>query len=76
MQFLEDELARERSDRIQSLNDQLDPVNKGMDTEFANLEAEKNARVAKEREILQNLAEDGRKIEEAIQNEREQRQQQ
>ena len=66
MKFLEDELARERSDRIQSLNDQLDPINKGMDTEFANLEAEKNARVAKEREILQNLAEDGRKIEEAI----------
>lgn len=44
----------------------MDPVNKGMDTEFSNLEAEKNARVAKEREILQNLAEDGRKIEEAI----------
>jgi hypothetical protein len=30
------------------------------------LENEKNARVAKEREILENLAEDSRKIEEAI----------
>ena len=52
MQHLEDELDRERTDRIQSLNDQLEPINKGMDLEFANLEAEKNARVAKEREIL------------------------
>jgi len=27
MQHLEDMLAKERNDRIQSLNDQLDPVN-------------------------------------------------
>lgn len=74
MQFLEDELDKERTDRIQSLKEQLEPIDKGMDLEFANLEAEKNARVAKEREILANLAEDGRKIEEAISNEREQRQ--
>ena len=45
-----------------------------MDQEFANLEGEKNARVQKEREILTNLAEDGRKIEESIMNERDQRQ--
>ena len=70
MQFLEDECARERSDRIKSLEDQLDPVNKGMNNEFSNLEKEKNERVAKEREILNNLAEDGRKIEEAITTER------
>ena len=44
-----------------------------METEFANLEAEKNGRVQKEREILSNLAEEGRKIEESIANERDQR---
>ena len=37
------------------------------------LETEKNARVKKEREILENLAEDTRKIEEAILNEKEER---
>ena len=52
MKHLEDELARERSDRIQSLEDQLDPIRKGMAKEFSNLENEKNERVAKEREIL------------------------
>ena len=66
MQFLEDMLAKERADRIQSLNDQLDPINKQMDKNFVDLEAEKNARVQKEREILENLAEESRKIEEAI----------
>ena len=44
-----------------------------MDNEFSNLEKEKNERVAKEREILQNLDEEGRKIEESIKTEREQR---
>lgn len=37
-----------------------------MNKNFADLEAEKNARVQKEREILENLAEDSAKIEEAI----------
>jgi hypothetical protein len=37
------------------------------------LESEKNARVAKEREILENLAEESRKIEEAILQEQEER---
>jgi hypothetical protein len=37
------------------------------------LESEKNARVAKEREILENLVEESRKIEEAILQEQEER---
>ena len=44
-----------------------------MDKNFVDLEAEKNARVQKEREILENLAEDSRKIEEAILTEQEER---
>ena len=76
MQYLEDLLAKERNDRITSLNDQLDPINAQMNKNFADLEAEKNARVQKEREILENLAEDSAKIEEAIQLEQEERQEQ
>ena len=44
-----------------------------MNKNFADLEAEKNARVQKEREILENLAEDSAKIEEAILLEQEER---
>ena len=73
MTFLENLLAKERSDRIQSLNDQLDPVRAQMNKNFGDLEAEKNARVAKEREILDNLAEESSKIEEAIVIEQEER---
>ena len=73
MQFLEDKLNKEREDRIQSLNDQLAPINAQMDKNFLDLEAEKNARVQKEREILENLAEESRKIEEAIITEQEER---
>lgn len=45
-----------------------------MDKNFKDLETEKNARVQKEREILENLGEESRKIEEAIQQEQEDRQ--
>ena len=44
-----------------------------MDKNFRELEAEKNARVTKEREILENLGEESRKIEEAILVEKEER---
>lgn len=73
MTHLENMLAKERNDRIQSLDDQLNPVRGQMDKNFVDLEAEKNARVQKEREILENLAEDSAKIEEAIIMEQEQR---
>ena len=59
-------LAKEKADRIQSLNDQLGPINEQMDKNFVDLEIEKNARVQKEREILENLNEESRRIEEAI----------
>ena len=49
------------------------PINAQMDKNFLELIAEKNARVQKEREILENLAEEGRKIEEAIMTEAEER---
>ena len=71
MTYLEDMLAKERNDRIQSLNDQLDPICAQMNKNFVDLEAEKNARVQKEREILENLAEESAKIEEAIITEKE-----
>ena len=58
------------------MNDQLAPIEAQMDKNFSDLEAEKNARVQKEREILENLAEESAKIEEAIQNEQEERQEQ
>ena len=66
-------LAKEKADRIQSLNDQLDPINEQMDKNFVDLEIEKNARVQKEREILENLNEESRRIEEAIIQEQEER---
>ena len=73
MTHLENLLAKERSDRIQSLNDQLEPIHNQMSKNFVDLEAEKNARVQKEREILENLAEESAKIEEAILTEQEER---
>ena len=73
MTHLENLLAKERNDRIQSLNDQLDPIHSQMNKNFVDLEAEKNARVQKEREILENLAEESAKIEEAIITEKEER---
>jgi len=64
--MLEDLLAKEREDRVRSLDEQLKPVKEEIERDFVELEKEKNERVAKEREILENLAEDSRKIEEAI----------
>jgi len=63
---LENMLKQERDDRLSSLDDQLKPVRAQMTKNFADLETEKNTRVQKEREILENLAEESRKIEEAI----------
>lgn len=73
MSHLEDMLNQERLDRIKSLDDQLAPIKNQMDRNFKDLETEKNARVQKEREILENLGEESRKIEEAILVEKEER---
>ena len=45
MTYLENLLAKERNDRITSLNDQLAPIKAQMNKNFVDLEAEKNARV-------------------------------
>ena len=66
-------LAKERADRISSLDNQLAPIKAQMNKNFVDLESEKNARVQKEREILENLAEESAKIEEAIITEQEER---
>lgn len=73
MSYLEDLLAKEKIERVRSLNDQLKPIKEEIAKDFVELEVEKNARVAKEREILENLAEDSRKIEEAILEEQTER---
>ena len=73
MQALEDMLKKERDDRIRTLDEHLAPIHAQIDKNFADLEQEKNARVQKEREILENLAEESLKIEEAIFNEQEER---
>ena len=76
IEHLENMLKKEREDRIRSLDEQLAPIHDEMDLDFVNLEAERTARVQKEREILENLAENARKIEEAILTEKEERQEQ
>ena len=55
MQFLEDLLAKEKEDRIESLDTQLAPINEQIDKAFIDLEDERNSRVQKEREILELL---------------------
>ena len=58
MQELEDMLKQEREDRIESLDSQLEPINNDIDKAYEDLEAERNARVQKEREILELLNEE------------------
>ena len=56
------------------MNSQLDPINKGIDQGYQNLYNEKNGRVQKEREILELLADEANKVEDAITTEQEGRQ--
>lgn len=55
MARLEEMLRQERADRIESLDSQLKPINKDLKDIQAGIEAERNARVQKEREILETL---------------------
>lgn len=66
MQELEDRCAKERSDRVQSLEDQLNPLRKQMDINRQELTDERNNRVASERVILEGLKNDASKIADAI----------
>ena len=45
MQELEEALALEKSDRIESLDTQLKPINEAIDQAFKDLDDERNSRV-------------------------------
>ena len=74
MQALEEALNTEKSDRIESLDTQLKPINEGIDTAFKDLDDERNSRVQKEREILELLTDEANIVEGAITTELEDRQ--
>ena len=74
MQFLEELLAKEKEDRIESLDTQLAPINEQIDKAFIDLEDERNSRVQKEREILELLQDEANKVDDAITTEQEGRQ--
>ena len=59
-------MAQEKADRIQSLADQLAPIEAQIDVNNRDLDLERNDRVVNERTILENLATDAKKIEDAI----------
>ena len=59
---------------MQSLDEQLDPMNKAIDKLYEDLDIERNARVQKEREILELLQEKSQQVEEAIRVEQQGRQ--
>ena len=74
MADLEQMLSNATSDRKQSLEDQLRPIHDNMDKLFDGLDIERNSRVQKEREILDLLREKSNQVEEAIEIEKEGRQ--
>jgi len=57
---------QERADRIRDLDDALAPLEQQIDVNTADLDEERNQRVTNERTILDNLAADAKKIEDAI----------
>ena len=59
-------MAQEKADRIQSLADQLAPIEAQIEVNNRDLDLERNDRVVNERTILENLATDAKKIENAI----------
>ena len=66
MEELEQLLAKEKADRIESLDTQLEPINADIDKAFNDLDIERNARVQKEREIIDLLTDESAIVEEAI----------
>jgi hypothetical protein len=73
MAYLEELVRKEREDRIESLDSQLKPINKNLRDIQNGIDAERNARVQKEREILEALQEESHKVEEAINIEKDER---
>ena len=73
MAYLEDLVAKEREDRIESLATQIAPIMKDLKEIEQGIDSERNTRVQKEREILEVLQEESFKIEEAINIEKAER---
>lgn len=73
MQYLEELLDKERSDRVESLESQLVPIRANLRKIEVDTNQERSARVQKEREILETLQEESQKIENAINVEKEER---
>ncbi len=63
---MDDMCAQERADRITDLDDALAPLEQQIDVNNVDLDEERNQRVTNERTILDNLAADAKKIEDAI----------
>ena len=73
MAYLENLISTEKSDRVESLESQLQPMRKDIRGIETGIEQERNSRVQKEREILETLQEESLKIEMAINVEKEER---
>ena len=73
MAYLENLISKEKSDRVESLESQLQPMRKDIRGIETGIEQERNSRVQKEREILETLQEESLKIEMAINVEKEER---
>ena len=71
MQMLEELLNKEKEDRIESLDTQLEPINQQIDKGFQDLDDERSSRVNKEREILELLQDEATIVENHITTEQE-----
>jgi Skp family chaperone for outer membrane proteins len=76
MKYLEEEVVREREDRIRDLDNLLAPIEDQIAQNNKDLDEERNQRVTNERMILDNLAADAKKIEDTILQEQQERQEQ
>mmetsp|Transcript_38513 Transcript_38513/g.36878 ORF Transcript_38513/g.36878 Transcript_38513/m.36878 type:complete len:144 (-) Transcript_38513:46-477(-) len=66
-------VSQEREDRIESLESQLVPIRKDMEEIQISIVAERNARMQKEKEIMELLQDESVKIEDAITVEKNER---
>lgn len=73
MAHLEEMVKKEREDRISSLEGQLEPIRANLRDIQTATDAERNARVQKEREILDILRDESAKVVEALTIEKETR---
>ena len=69
--MLEELLNKEKEDRIESLDTQLEPINQQIDKGYQDLDDERSSRVNKEREILELLQDEATIVENHITTEQE-----